>query len=149
MNPTKPANWCRKYVGAVGVFLALQGTSTLAARLVPALDDAFPALLAQTRMVPSHSLLHIATAVAAWAVWRSGKQSAERGFAVGFGLFYIGLAMAGIVTGSELCLGLQPFDHPFHILLGAMGLLAAAIDSRRATAKAATSAAPARTGERP
>jgi hypothetical protein len=149
MNLSPPPTWCRKYVGLAGAFLALQGTSTLAARLLPAVDDAFPALLAQTRMVPSHSLLHIATALAAWAVWRTASQRAERGFAVGFGLGYIGLAMAGIVTGSELCLGLQPFDHPFHILLGGIGLLAAAIDSRRAAAHAATSTAPAPRGQRP
>ena len=71
----------RAYAWFAGVFLILQGTSTLAFRL--------------------------------------------------YGLFYIGLAMLGIITGSMLGLGLQPFDHPFHILLGGMGIAAAWFERRR------------------
>jgi hypothetical protein len=127
----------RAYAWFAGIFLLLQGTSTLAFRLVPALDRAFPPLLEQTRMVPSHSLLHIATALVAFGVLRWGGGRGAWLFALGFGLFYVALAGLGMASGSELCLGLQPFDHPFHILLGGLGLLALAIDvvhARRGTA---------------
>ena len=121
----------RAYAWLVGVFLLVQGLSTLAARLVPALDAAIPGLLYHTRMVPSHSLLHIATGLVALAVLRWGAAKARLRFALGFGLFYVALALAGMATGRALGLGLQPFDHPFHLLLGGLGLLAAALDARR------------------
>ena len=118
---TRPFTWF------IGLFLLLQGSTTLAARLWPALDAAFPALLAQTRMVPSHSLLHIATALAALAMLRWAGAVALRRFVLAVGAFYVGLAVTGMATGSELCLGLQSFDHPFHLLLGGLGLGAAAM----------------------
>jgi predicted Kef-type K+ transport protein len=117
----RPVYW---YALFCGVFLLVQGTSTLAARLVPAIDRAIPALLATTQMVPTHSLLHIVTALAAFATIAAGAR-AMFGFALAFGAFYVGLALAGIASGHRLGLGLQPFDHPFHLLLGGLGLLAA------------------------
>src|SRR5215212_9988091 len=42
----------RLYTAFSGIFLLLQGTSTLAFRLFPSLDKAFPALLSITRMIP-------------------------------------------------------------------------------------------------
>lgn len=128
------------YAWFAGVFLVLQGTLTLAARLVPALDAAFPALLEQTQMVPAHSLLHIATALIAFALLRWGGPRGIALFALGFGAFYIGLAVAGIASGQGLCLGLQPFDHPFHILLGGLGVAAAGVDRYRGRAGAASRA---------
>ena len=121
----------RAYAWFAGVFLLLQGASTLAMRLVPALDQAFPALLHHTRMVPSHSLLHIATALIAFAVLRWGGARAVFRFAWGFGTFYVALALAGMVSGAPLGLGLQAFDHPFHVLLGGLGLVAAWLQRRR------------------
>src|SRR4029453_13658011 len=53
------------YTAIAGTFLLLQGTSTLAFRLYPPLDQAFPALLGVTQMVPPHSILHILTGVVA------------------------------------------------------------------------------------
>lgn len=111
------------YTSLAGVFLLLQGTSTLAARLIPAIDQSFPALLATTQMVPSHSLLHIFTALLAFGALYSGK-SLTRLFALCFGLFYLGLGVFGMASGLRLGLGLQAFDHPFHMLLGALGLAA-------------------------
>jgi hypothetical protein len=128
----------RAYAWFAGIFLLLQGTSTLAFRLVPTLDRAFPALLEQTRMVPTHSLLHISTALIAFSVLRWGGRRGAPAFALGFGLFYVALAVTGMVTGSTLCLGLQTFDHPFHLLLGGLGLLALAIDGYRMRRAAAS-----------
>src|SRR5215213_6862847 len=62
----------RLYTGFSGIFLLLQGTSTLAFRLFPALDQAFPPLLAVTQMIPAHSLLHIFTGVIALIILLRG-----------------------------------------------------------------------------
>src|SRR4051812_42983249 len=109
---TQPA---RLYTLFVGIFLLLQGTSTLAARLYPPLDRAFPLLLDLTRMVPAHSLLHIGTALIALWIYFKGPPRAPFWFALLFGVFYLGLAVVGMATGHQLGLGLQPFDHPFHV----------------------------------
>lgn len=121
----------RCYALFAGVFLLLQGTSTLAFRLYPPLDQMFPALLELTRMVPAHSLLHIGTALIALWVYFKGQLRAPFWFALAFGTFYVGLAVVGHVTGRQLALGLQPFDHPFHVLLGGLGLLAVVVDGYR------------------
>lgn len=120
----------RWYAVFSGAFLMLQGVSTLAARWIPAVDQAFPQLLATTRMVPAHSLLHIASALVALLALRAGS-SAVWWFTGGFGLFYLALGAAGWASGRELCLGLQAFDHPFHVLLGALGLASATAATAR------------------
>jgi hypothetical protein len=121
----------RLYTAIAGSFLLLQGTSTLAFRLVPAVDQAFPALLAITRMVPPHSILHILTGILALVVLFRGGERGPFWFAAGFGLFYVGLAFVGMMIGHPTILGLQPFDHFFHILLGGLGLLAVGLDLYR------------------
>lgn len=114
----------RLYTAFSGIFLLLQGTSTLAFRLFPALDEAFPALLAITQMIPLHSVLHILTGVMALIVLFRGERRGTFWFALLFGTFYFGLAVFGIVTEHATMLGLQPFDHPFHLALGGLGFLA-------------------------
>jgi hypothetical protein len=121
-GPTRAYTW----VASIGLFL--QGTTTLAANLFPAIDRAFPALLAETRMIPAHSLVHIASAVIGFAALRSGNPVWPFRFALLFGLFYLGLAIAGYGTGRALCLGLQPFDHSFHAALGCAGIAAAGLE---------------------
>lgn len=115
------------YTLIVGGFLLLQGTSTLLFRLIPALDAAFPALLGTTRMIPIHSLLHIMTGVLALAVIRWGGARGTWWFALGFGTFYTLLGLTGLMIGDVLGLGLQPFDHPFHLVAGIPGLLTVAL----------------------
>ena len=117
----------RLYTAFSGIFLLLQGTSTLAFRLFPALDEAFPALLAITQMVPSHSVLHILTGLIALAVLLRGGQRGTFWFALLFGTFYFALAVFGMVTGHATMLRLQPFDHPFHLALGGLGFLAVGV----------------------
>jgi hypothetical protein len=114
----------RIYAAFSGIFLLLQGTSTLAFRLFPPLDKAFPALLAITQMIPPHSVLHILTGVIALMVLLLRGGQGTFWFALLFGAFYFGLAVFGIVTGHATMLGLQPFDHPFHLALGGLGFLA-------------------------
>jgi hypothetical protein len=115
----------RAYAIFAGAFLLLQGASTLTARLVPEVDRALPWLLDITQMVPVHSSLHLATAALAFASLAVGR---TRLFALAFGVFYAGLGVIGWISGQGFCLSLQPFDHPFHIVLGGLGLAAAAIE---------------------
>ena len=114
----------RFYTAFSGMFLLLQGISTLAFRLFPALDRAFPALLSITQMVPTHSILHILTGFAALAILFRGGERGTFWFAAGFGTFYTGLALFGMITHESTVLRLQPFDHPFHLFVGLWGLLA-------------------------
>jgi hypothetical protein len=121
----------RLYTAISGIFLLLQGASTLAFRLYPPLDRAFPQLLAVTQMIPPHSLLHILTGlIALWVLARGGERGAFW-FSAGFGLFYTGLAAFGMFSMHPTVFGLHPFDHPFHFLLGIPGLLVAGIFSLR------------------
>lgn len=115
----------RLYTAVSGIFLLLQGTSTLTFRLYPPLDHAFPALLAITHMIPIHSMLHIVTGLLAVAILYRGSQRAAFWFAAGFGLFYLSLGLVGMLSGHPLGLGLQRFDHPIHLTLGVVGLFAA------------------------
>lgn len=117
-----PARW---YTTVSGIFLLMQGVSTLIFRLSPPLDHAFPALLDMTQMIPIHSTLHIITGVLAVIILIRGNERGAIGFAGGFGFFYLLLGLLGMVSGRPLGLGLQPFDHPIHLALGALGLAAA------------------------
>jgi hypothetical protein len=127
--------WSRLYCWFCGLFLVAQGTTTLAARWWPAFDRAAPWLLRATHMRPGHSLLHIASALLAFAALvaaAGGRRSdAPRAFAAAFGGFYLALGAVGQLTGIGFGLHLQPFDHPFHLLLGGLGLGAVWADRRR------------------
>jgi hypothetical protein len=115
----------RFYTAFSGVFLLLQGTSTLAFRLFPPLDQAFPALLSITQMIPVHSTLHILTGILALIALFRGGQRGTFWFAAGFGIFYTSLAAFGMITHHPTILRLQSFDHPFHLFLGLWGILVA------------------------
>ncbi len=114
----------RLYTALAGVFLLLQGASTLVFRLVPDLDEAFPYLLSVTHMMPAHSILHILSGLLALALLRWGGERGVLLFAAGFGGFYGALAIYGWLAPDPTFLHLQPFDHPFHLALGGIGLLA-------------------------
>ncbi|HNB40451.1 MAG TPA: DUF4383 domain-containing protein [Anaerolineales bacterium] len=114
----------RLYTAVAGIFLLLQGVSTLTFRLVPALDAAFPQLLAVTQMVPTHSILHILTGILALIVLFHGGEKGSLWFSLGFGAFYTSLALYGFITHMPTMFHLQLFDHPFHLFLGVLGLAA-------------------------
>jgi hypothetical protein len=113
------------YARIVGGFLLFQGVVTGLFLLVAPLDEAFPAVLDTTRMVPQHSALHVVTGLLALALLRWGNARALWWFAAAFGCFYTALALSGLVTRHHLGLELQPFDHPFHLVVGITGLVAA------------------------
>ncbi len=121
----------RLYTALAGGFLLLQGVSTLLFRLVPSLDHAFPHLLGMTHMMPAHSILHIVSGLLALALLRFGGERGVVWFAAGFGAFYSGLAIYGWSAPDPTVLHLQPFDHPFHLGLGAIGLACAAFSANR------------------
>lgn len=122
-SPTRAYTW----VASVGLFL--HGASTLLALLVPTVDQAIPLLLHETRMIHSHSLLHIASGLVGFATLRFGGSVGPRRFALWFGLFYVALAVVGPLSGHPLGIGLQPFDHYFHAAVGGFGLLAVAVET--------------------
>jgi hypothetical protein len=80
-------------------------------------------------MIPVHSILHIVTGILAVVILYRGGERGAYSFALGFGSFYLLLGMAGLLSGHPLGLGLQPFDHPIHLFLGAAGLPAAYLSS--------------------
>jgi hypothetical protein len=94
ISPTRAYTW----VASIGLFL--QGASTLIARLVPAVDRAFPALLHETKMIPSHSALHITSGLIGFFALLSGNGPWH--FALWFGLFYVALAIAGAASGHPM-----------------------------------------------
>lgn len=121
----------RIYTAFTGIFLLLQGTSTLLFRLYPQLDKAFPQLLAITQMILPHSILHIVTGIVALIVLFKGGERGTFLFSAGFGLFYTGLALFGFGTHHPTIFGLQPFDHPFHLFLGVWGLIVTGLSLRK------------------
>ncbi len=76
-------------------------------------------------MIPPHSILHILTGVLALVVLFRGGERGPFWFSAGFGVLYSGLALFGMITHHSTVFGLQPFDHPFHLFLGVLGLLVA------------------------
>jgi hypothetical protein len=127
----QPARLYTAVYGFVGLF---QATLSFAFYFFPELDQAFPFLLAMPHMIPIHSTLHFVTSILALVIFYRGGERGAFWFSFGFGLFYIGLGLAGWLTGQQLGLGLQPFDHPFHLFLGALALLAAGLTFYRSIA---------------
>ena len=123
-----PTAW---YAGIVGLLLLLQGVVTGTLLLVDPLDRAVPGILNTTKMELQHSVLHAVTGLLALAILRWGGGRELGWFALGFGLFYTSLGVAGLVTGTRAGLGLQPFDHSFHLVAGVPGLVAAVSARRR------------------
>jgi hypothetical protein len=118
------------YARIVGGFLLVQGVVTGTFLLVAPLDDALPFVLDSTRMIAQHSVLHVVTGLLALVLLRWGGPRELWLFALGFGLFYTALGVSGLATGHGFGLGLQPFDHPFHLAAGIPGLLAAGLALR-------------------
>lgn len=114
----------RLYTAVAGAFLLLQGVSTLAFRLIPDLDRAFPHVLGLTHMMPAHSILHIVSGLLALVLLWFGGERGVVSFAAGFGAFYIALASYGWSVSDSTIFHLQPFDHPFHLGLGLVGWIA-------------------------
>ena len=118
----QPARLYTAVYGFLGVF---QATLSFGFYFFPTLDQVIPFLQAIPHMIPIHSTLHLVTSILAIVIFFRGGERGAFWFAFGFGLFYIGLGLAGWLSGHPLGLGLQPFDHPFHLFLGGLALVAA------------------------
>jgi len=115
------------YTALVGWFFLVQGIITFLFNVIPSLDQAFPILLKVDPIAAPHSLLHILLGVVAiTALFKGGVQGPYLA-SLGIGAFYVILAVAGFTDGRGLGLGLQSFDHPFHLGVGLAGLLAGAV----------------------
>jgi len=75
-----------------------------------------------------HSLLHIASGLAGFALLTAGGDRGTRAFALGFGLFYVALGFSGMLADQPQFLVLKPFDHPFHMVVGVTGVIAFAVE---------------------
>jgi hypothetical protein len=73
-----------------------------------------------------HNVVHIASGALGLAV--AASYGAARGYAIGFGLLYLLIALAGFIAGDgDEILNLIPVnteDNFFHLLIGATGLVA-------------------------
>jgi hypothetical protein len=77
-----------------------------------------------------HHLIHLVSGIGLVAL--AGRSELARAGAIGFGVFYAGIAVIGIVDGEDV-LGLiaaDPADKTFHALLGAASLAAGLISRR-------------------
>ena len=117
-----PARLYTAVYGFLGVFQALLSYGF---HFFPKLDQVLPFLQAVPHMIPVHSTLHFVTSILAVVIFFRGGDRGAFWFAFGFGLFYIGLGVTGWLTGLQFGLGLKPFDHPFHLFIGGLALLAA------------------------
>lgn len=132
-----PARLYTAIYGFLGVFQAML---SYAFQFFPSLDQAIPFLQAIPHMILVHSTLHMVTSLLAIVIFFRGGERGAFWFVFGFGLFYTALGLAGWLTGLQFGLGLQLFDHPFHLFLGTLALLACAptiirsLASRKVTA---------------
>jgi hypothetical protein len=119
-------NPARLYTAVYGFLGLFQALLSYGFHFFPKLDQVLPFLQAVPHMIPVHSTLHFVTSILAIVIFFRGGDRAAFWFAFGFGLFYSALGFAGWLTDQQFGLGLQPFDHPFHLFLGSLALLAAA-----------------------
>jgi hypothetical protein len=123
----------RAYTTAIAGFFMVLGAFALLARLVPAVDRAFPYVLGLTQMTIPHSLLHAGTGVVALTVLHFSSNRGAWLFTAGFSAFYTVLAVIGWSTHPTQpeVLVLQHFDHWFHFTLGLLGVVVAALTYQR------------------
>ena len=118
----QPARLYTAVFGFLGVF---QASLSYGFHFFPSLDQTVPFLQAVPHMIPIHSTLHLVSSIVALVLFFRGGERGAFWFCFGFGLFYTTLGVAGWLTGLQFGLGLKPFDHPFHLFLGTLALLAA------------------------
>jgi hypothetical protein len=125
--PVTPAWLVRRYLWLLGAGLLVEGAALLAlqglGRALPELPGGFAA--ADTL----HNGLHVLWGVAMLALLKTGLDDVQTAvLAIGFGLFYLALAVAGTLVNQPFGLRLGPGENTFHYTVGllalALGLLA-------------------------
>lgn len=114
----------RTYVILLGVGLLLEGAALLAAA---AMNLALPYALDNR-----HNALHVVWGLLILGVLATSRDSSRlASLALVFGVFYIGLAFAGMVLVNPFGLLLGPGENLFHLTVGTGSLVAAALLQRR------------------
>ena len=105
----------------LGAVLLLEGAALLLLEALP--PEAVPAPLASFQPDPLHNLIHVAWGLALLAIpLASRRASAEALVALAFGVFYVCLAVLGILVHNPFGLRLGPGENAFHSLVGPLTL---------------------------
>src|SRR5437764_10967692 len=97
--PREPLWLPRLYLRLLGAALLLEGAAMLLLSALPAADVPWP--LAAFRPDPPHDLIHVTWGLALLALPRASRRAAADALvALAFGVFYVGLAVLGILVHS-------------------------------------------------
>jgi Domain of unknown function (DUF4383) len=137
---TSPARLYAGLVGGVLVIAGIIGFFYSASFGSPGtVDDVFGILSVNAW----HNIVHLATGALGVLAYAAGARS-SRTYAWGLGVVYIAVAIWGFIIGSgDSILGFIPInteDNWLHVILGVVGLLAAAASGEERTTAAPASA---------
>jgi hypothetical protein len=126
----------RWYLGVLMGGLLLQGGVSLAFRLAPALAASAPYLVRGIFGIDFwHAWIHILWGGAGSAIVAVGRLRALVRLALGFGVFYTALGVAGLALHHPLGLELDWFENSFHLVAGPatllLGILGAGLSSSK------------------
>jgi len=125
MTGDKRRQLARMYLIVLGAGLLLEGAALLFAAAV---NLAVPYALDNR-----HNALHVVWGLLILGVLATSRDSSRLvSLAVLFGVFYVGLAFAGIVLVNPFGLLLGPGENLFHLIVGTGSLVAAALLQGRA-----------------
>ena len=120
----------RVYLWVLGAALFLEGAAMLALGALPgnvlaSLAEAFPP-------DPLHNAIHVAWGLAILILLASGlKGSGASLLAISFGVFYVALAVAGVLVNRPFGLLLGPGENAFHWIVGPASLLVGLLAFRK------------------
>jgi hypothetical protein len=122
----------RWYLAVLMGGLFVQGIGSLLFRLAPALAASAPFLVRGIFGIDFwHAWIHILWGAAGSVVVAAGRWPASVRLALGFGVFYTALGIAGVAIHHPLGLELDWFENSFHLVAGpatlVLGALAASL----------------------
>lgn len=128
-EPVPAMRWLTAYLWFVMTLLLVQGSSSLALRLLPGLEAATPGPLATLMNGnPPHALLHIAWGlVGLLALTIARGDRARLGLGLVFGTFYTLLGLLGIAVIDPAGLRLGWQENLFHLIVGPLMLALTAL----------------------
>jgi hypothetical protein len=130
----------RKYLWLLGAGLLLEGAVLLVLEALPSARAALPAGIAPIDTL--HNAVHVLWGLTILVFLISGLNDAQTAvLAIGFGMFYLALAVLGTVMDDPFELRLGPGENAFHYLAGSLAL-ALGILAVRAVASAEVERAP-------
>lgn len=122
----------RWYLAVLMGGLFVQGIGSLLFRLAPALAASAPFLVRGIFGIDFwHAWIHILWGAAGSAVVAAGRWPTIVRLALGFGVFYTALGIAGVAIHHPLGLELDWFENSFHMVAGPATLLLGALAAIR------------------